>query len=248
MSALLLAGIREIVIISPPEYIDNCRGLFGPGEELGLALSYAVQPAPRAFLIGADFLAGDPAALVLGNYVFLGRRVRRIDAARHRPSRPRPGYGVRLSCLPPAAYGVVELDADWRAVSREEKPAEPKSGWALDGLYFYDQRAVELAACLKRPPPTSTEFAWSVAIYSSSGWGGGYTWLDTGTRDSSVPSAEREDRYNTRVSGLIWRATVRCECGWPATVRIRTTVTIPRRSKASQSQVPPGTRNRTAIC
>ena len=147
LSALMMAGIKDILIISSPEYLDNYRLLFDDGSNLGLRIEYAVQPKPeglaQAFLIGADFIGDQPVALVLGDNIFFGAGFGGLLAkARARISGATVfAYHVNE----PSAYGVVELDQNERAISIEEKPKEPKSDWAVTGLYFYDNRVVEFA-------------------------------------------------------------------------------------------------------
>ena len=198
MSVLLMAGIREILIISSPEYIGNYERLFGTGEELGLAISYAVQPKPeglaQAFIIGRDFLAGEPAALVLGDNIFYGaglgslleRAVARTDGA--------TVFAYQVEDA--TAYGVVELDKDARAISIEEKPKAPKSNLAVTGLYFYDSRVCDLAAKVKPSARGELEITDLNRMYMEAGdlfveqMGRGFAWLDTGTHDSLVEASE----------------------------------------------------------
>ena len=198
MSALLLAGIREILIISSPEYIDNYRRLFGDGGELGLAIEYAVQPKPdglaQAFLIGRDFIGDQPAALVLGDNIFFGAGFGTLLAnARARTA----GATVFAYHVDDAtAYGVVELDAAGRAISIEEKPKVPKSDLAVTGLYFYDNRVVELAQQVKPSARGELEITDLNRLYMETGdlyvekMGRGYAWLDTGTHDSLIEASE----------------------------------------------------------
>lgn len=200
VSTLMLAGIREILIISSPEYMDNYRRLFGSGDQYGLSISYAVQPRPeglaQAFHIGAGFLEGGPASLVLGDNIFYGAGLAEMLAA----SRERAlqgaatvfGYHVEN----PSAYGVVELDASGRAVTIEEKPAQPRSSWAVTGLYFYDQRVTELAREVRPSARGELEITDLNRMYMEAGdlhverMGRGYAWLDTGTHDSLLEASE----------------------------------------------------------
>ena len=198
MSVLMLAGIRDVLIISSPEYLDNYRNLFGDGGELGIRIDYAVQPKPeglaQAFLIGEPFLEGGPAALVLGDNIFfgadLGERVRRV-AARERGATI---FSYRVE--QPEAYGVVELSADGRALSIEEKPARPKSHDAVTGLYFYDARVCDFAKQVRPSARGELEITDLNRIYMELGelhverLSRGHAWLDTGTHDSLLEASE----------------------------------------------------------
>jgi glucose-1-phosphate thymidylyltransferase len=198
LSVLMLAGIREILIISSPEYLDNYRRLFEDGSQLGLSIKYAVQPKPeglaQAFLIGADFIGEEPAALVLGDNVFYGAGLRQLLAnARNRTS----GATVFAYHVDnPKAYGVVELNDQDRAISIEEKPQLPKSDLAVTGLYFYDNRVVQLARQIKPSERGELEITDLNRLYMELGelyvekMGRGYAWLDTGTHDSLVEASE----------------------------------------------------------
>jgi glucose-1-phosphate thymidylyltransferase len=198
LSALMLAGIREILIISSPEYIDNYRRLFGDGSELGLKMDYAIQPKPeglaQAFLIGADFVGDQPAALVLGDNIFFGAGFGELlKRARARTN----GATVFAYHVEDAtAYGVVELDGEGRAISIEEKPKAPKSDLAVTGLYFYDNRVVDFARQVKPSARGELEITDLNRMYMEAGdlfverMGRGYAWLDTGTHDSLVEASE----------------------------------------------------------
>ncbi len=198
VSVLMLAGIRDILIISSPEYLDNYRRLFGDGASLGLTIAYAVQPRPeglaQAFLIGDAFIGEDRVALVLGDNVFFGAGLTELLArAAHRE------HGATVFSYDvdqPSAYGVVELDATGRAVSLEEKPARPKSNHAVTGLYFYDNRVVEFARALKPSTRGELEITDVNRTYMEAGdlhverMSRGYAWLDTGTHDSLLEASE----------------------------------------------------------
>jgi glucose-1-phosphate thymidylyltransferase len=198
LSVLMLAGIREVLIISSPEYLDNYRNLFGDGAMLGLEISYAVQPKPeglaQAFLIGEAFLAGGPAALVLGDNIFFGadlsERLRR-SAAR---SDGATVFSYRVES--PEAYGVVELDDTGRAISIEEKPKQPKSHHAVTGLYFYDARVTEFAKQVRPSARGELEITDINRMYMERGelfveqLSRGHAWLDTGTHDSLLEASE----------------------------------------------------------
>jgi glucose-1-phosphate thymidylyltransferase len=198
MSVLMLAGLREVLIISSPEYLDNYRRLFDDGSQFGIEISYAVQPRPeglaQAFLIGEPFLAGEPGALVLGDNIFfgadLGARLRRVRERDHGAT----VFSYRVD--QPQAYGVVELDADGRALSIEEKPARPKSNQAVTGLYFYDRRVCEFARQVRPSARGELEITDLNRLYMERGelfveqLSRGHAWLDTGTHDSLLEASE----------------------------------------------------------
>lgn len=198
LSTLLLAGIREILIISSPEYIDNYRRLFGDGRELGLAIEYAVQPKPeglaQAFLIGSDFIGDQSAALVLGDNIFYGAGFGSLLANARTRSTGATVFAYRVD--DPTAYGVVELDIDGRAINIEEKPAAPKSDLAVTGLYFYDNQVIEMAQQVRPSARGELEITDLNRLYMEMGelyvekMGRGYAWLDTGTHDSLVEAGE----------------------------------------------------------
>jgi glucose-1-phosphate thymidylyltransferase len=192
LSALLLAGIRDILIISTPQDTPRFEQLLGDGARWGLKLQYAVQPSPdglaQAFLIGEDFLDGAPSALVLGDNIFYGHDLgRRLAAASASES------GATVFAYPvtdPERYGVVEFNAAGQAVSLEEKPAKPKSRYAVTGLYFYDDQVVSHAKALQPSPRGELEITDLNRRYLDAGqldvqlFGRGDAWLDTGTHDS----------------------------------------------------------------
>lgn len=200
LSTLMLAGIRNILIISSPEYLDNYRRLFGTGERFGLDIEYAVQPKPeglaQAFHIGAEFLNGGPASLILGDNIFYGAGLpAMLAASRERALNGKAtvfGYHVEN----PSAYGVVELDGEGRALTIEEKPVQPKSNWAVTGLYFYDERVTQLSLDVKPSARGELEITDLNRLYMEAGdlnvekMGRGYAWLDTGTHDSLLEASE----------------------------------------------------------
>jgi len=198
MSALMMAGIREILIISAPEYIDNYHRLFGNGGELGLTIEYAVQPKPeglaQAFLIGADFIGDRSAALVLGDNIFFGAGFGNLLWRARERQKGATVFAYHVEDA--TAYGVVELDASDRAISIEEKPAQPRSDLAVTGLYFYDNRVIELARRVRPSGRGELEITDLNRMYMNMGelyvekMGRGYAWLDTGTHDSLVEASE----------------------------------------------------------
>ncbi|WP_315762152.1 glucose-1-phosphate thymidylyltransferase RfbA [Sphingomonas sp. Y38-1Y] len=198
LSVLMLAGIRDILIISSPEFIDNYRRLFGDGSQLGLAIQYAEQPSPdglaQAFTIGADFIGDDKVALVLGDNIFFGAHL--TDLLASAVARPSGATVFSYRVEDPERYGVVEFGEGGKAISLEEKPAQPKSNHAVTGLYFYDNRVVELARNLKPSARGELEITDLNRLYLEAGdlfveqMGRGYAWLDTGTHDSLLEAGE----------------------------------------------------------
>ncbi len=197
LSTLMLAGLREILIISTPQDTERFRELLGDGSKWGIELQYAVQPRPeglaQAFLIGREFICGKPSALILGDNIFYGQgfsgQLRRAAAIRE---------GATIFAYPvddPERYGVVEFDSQGRAASLEEKPAHPKSRYAVTGLYFYDGGVADLAASLKPSPRGELEITDLNRRYLEAGkltveiMSRGMAWLDTGTHDSLLEAA-----------------------------------------------------------
>ena len=198
LSVLMLAGIRDILIISSPEYIDNFRRLFKDGSAFGLAISYAEQPKPeglaQAFTIGADFIGDDDVALVLGDNIFFGAHLTDLLASAVARKVGATVFSYRVE--DPERYGVVEFGEGGKAVSLEEKPTKPKSHHAVTGLYFYDNRVVQFARDLKPSARGELEITDLNRLYMEAGdlfveqMGRGYAWLDTGTHDSLLEAAE----------------------------------------------------------
>jgi glucose-1-phosphate thymidylyltransferase len=198
LSVLMLAGIRDVLIISSPEYLGNYRRLFGDGSAFGLQIAYAEQPAPeglaQAFTIGADFIGDDNVALVLGDNIFFGAHLTDLLASAVQRTSGATVFSYQVE--DPERYGVVELAEDGRALSLEEKPTHPKSNCAVTGLYFYDNRVVQYARDLKPSARGELEITDLNRIYMEAGdlyveqMGRGYAWLDTGTHDSLLEASE----------------------------------------------------------
>jgi glucose-1-phosphate thymidylyltransferase len=198
LSVLMLAGIRDVLIISSPEYLGNYQRLFEDGSAYGLSISYAEQPRPeglaQAFTIGADFIGEDDVALVLGDNIFFGAHLTDLLASATARKNCATVFSYRVE--DPERYGVVELGDDGRALSIEEKPTHPKSNHAVTGLYFYDNRVVEIARNLEPSPRGELEITDVNRIYMEMGdlyveqMGRGYAWLDTGTHDSLLEASE----------------------------------------------------------
>ncbi|WP_443751201.1 glucose-1-phosphate thymidylyltransferase RfbA [Asticcacaulis solisilvae] len=198
LSTLMMAGIREVLIISTPHDLPLFRKLLGSGEQWGISLSYAEQPSPdglaQAYVIGADFVGSEPSCLILGDNIYYGSSL---------PTHLESAAGIKKgACVfayqvsDPERYGVVEFDDQMRALSVEEKPEKPKSNWAITGLYFYDNQVVDVAANLKPSARGEYEITDVNRVYLERGElavqpiGRGYAWLDTGTPDSLLDAAE----------------------------------------------------------
>ncbi|HWJ69466.1 MAG TPA: glucose-1-phosphate thymidylyltransferase RfbA [Sphingobium sp.] len=220
LSVLMMAGIREIMIITTPQDQAAFQALLGDGSDLGLSLHYAVQPEPaglaQAYHIGADFIGTDPSTLILGDNIFYGHGLTDLlrAASARRDGATVFGYYVR----DPAAYGVVSFDADGKAETIEEKPAQPRSNYAVTGLYFYDGKAVERAHNLVPSPRGELEITDLNRVYLDAGelsvemMGRGYAWLDTGTHGALTDAANyvriTEERQGLKIccpEELAWR-------------------------------------------
>lgn len=198
LSTLMLAGIKDILIISTPEDTPRFEALLGDGNQFGISLSYAVQPSPdglaQAFIIGSDFIGDDDVAMVLGDNIFYGNGFSKLlaEAADNKGRATVFGYYVE----DPERFGVVEFREDGHVLSVEEKPANPKSNYAITGLYFYDNRVVEIAKNLKPSARGELEITDLNRVFLEQGlldvklMGRGYAWLDTGTMDSLLEAAD----------------------------------------------------------
>ena len=197
LSTLLLAGIKDILIISTPKDIDRFVDLLGDGSKWGINLQFKIQPSPdglaQAFILGKDFIKNDPSALILGDNIFYGHGLQQqlVDSANREKGATIFGYHVN----DPERYGVIEFDLNGKAISLEEKPVKPKSNFAVTGLYFYDADVVEIASSIKSSDRGELEITDVNRIYLDRGdlsvemMGRGYAWLDTGTFESLMEAS-----------------------------------------------------------
>ena len=231
LSVLMLAGIREILIISTPEDLPRFEQLLGDGTQFGLKLSYAVQPKPeglaQAFIIGAPFIGNDTAALILGDNIFFGHNLSGIlkEAGQLKKGGLIFGYLVK----DPERYGVVSFDATGKVLDIEEKPAKPKSRYAVPGLYFYDNEVVNIAANLKPSARGELEITDLNRVYLQRGdlqvqlLGRGFAWLDTGTHESLLQASNyvqtMEERQGLKISCI---EEIAFRKGWISADQLRT--------------------------
>ena len=197
LSTLMVAGIRDVLIISTPQDTPRFEAMLGDGSQWGMNIQYAVQPSPdglaQAFIIGREFVGNDPSALILGDNIFYGHDL--AKQLEHADAQDAGATVFAYHVHDPERYGVVEFDQDFRAVSIEEKPAKPRSNYAVTGLYFYDNRVCDIAADIEPSPRGELEITDVNSRYLADGalnveiMGRGYAWLDTGTHDSLIEAA-----------------------------------------------------------
>lgn len=220
LSTLMLAGIRDILIISTPHHLPAFRQLLGDGAQWGIRLQYAAQPKPeglaQAYIIGADFVGDEPSCLILGDNIYYGPSLSEFLQKASRIEQGARVFAYQVS--DPERYGIVDFDKDFRVLSIEEKPVKPRSNWAVTGLYFYDRQVIDIAANLKPSGRGEYEITDINKAYLERGQlsvqviGRGYTWLDTGTPDSLLSASEfvrvMETRQGLKIScpeEVAWR-------------------------------------------
>ncbi|MEX3991310.1 glucose-1-phosphate thymidylyltransferase RfbA [Paraburkholderia sp. EG286A] len=197
LSTMMMAGIRDVLIISTPQDTPRFEAMLGDGSQWGMNIQYAVQPSPdglaQAFIIGKDFVGNDPSALILGDNIFYGHDL--AKQLEHANAQESGATVFAYHVHDPERYGVVEFDQSFRAVSIEEKPAKPRSNYAVTGLYFYDNRVCDIASDIKPSARGELEITDVNSRYLADGalsveiMGRGYAWLDTGTHDSLIEAA-----------------------------------------------------------
>ncbi len=227
LSVLMLAGIREILIITTPDDLRDFQRLLGDGSEFGIALHYAVQPTPdglaSAFIIGEAFLNGEPACLVLGDNIFFGQSF--SPKLRSVAARTEGATIFGYQVMDPERFGVVEFDDNFRALSLEEKPKQPKSNWAVTGLYFYDGKVTEYAKRVKPSERGELEITSINQMYLEDGaltvelLGRGFARLDTGTHDSLIEASMFVQTVEKRgaLKSPVWKRSAGVTAGWTTT-------------------------------